>query len=176
MFLFHNTHLFHYFHVIYLIFIVFVIIFLKQIFPSICFSFFVGLTKDDSIWQLSVVWNRINDAAGFDRCALFHYNRTKHRLIKEIVFMKMSKRIAVFFLLILLTFTLSACKNKDEKAIIGQWSVNADGILQMTGLTQEEYDGALSWLELCGVTNGYTQEFSSATTEFLPEFNFKGIF
>lgn len=43
-------------------------------------------------------------------------------------------------------------------------------------LTQEEYDGAVSWLALCGVTNGYTQEFSSATTEFLPEFNFKGIF
>lgn len=54
--------------------------------------------------------------------------------------MKMTKRIAAFFLLILLTFTLSACKNKDEKAIIGQWSVNVDGILQMTGLTQEEYD------------------------------------
>lgn len=43
-------------------------------------------------------------------------------------------------------------------------------------LTQEEYDGAVSWMELCGVTNGYTQEFSSATTEFLPEFNFNGIF
>ncbi|MGN1306176.1 MAG: radical SAM protein [Faecousia sp.] len=42
-------------------------------------------------------------------------------------------------------------------------------------VTQEEYDGAVSWLELCGVTNGYTQEFSSATTEFLPEFNFEGI-
>ncbi|MGM9552666.1 MAG: radical SAM protein [Faecousia sp.] len=43
-------------------------------------------------------------------------------------------------------------------------------------LTQEEYDGAVSWMELCGVSNGYTQEFSSATTEFLPEFNFNGIF
>ncbi len=43
-------------------------------------------------------------------------------------------------------------------------------------LTQEEYDGAVSWMELCGVTNGYTQEFSSATTEFLPEFNLDGIF
>ena len=54
--------------------------------------------------------------------------------------MKMSKRIAAFFLLIALCFTLAACKNKDEKAIIGQWSVNVDGILQMTGLTQEQYD------------------------------------
>lgn len=43
-------------------------------------------------------------------------------------------------------------------------------------LTKEEYDGALSWMELCGVTNGYTQEFSSATTEFLPEFNFEGLY
>lgn len=43
-------------------------------------------------------------------------------------------------------------------------------------LTQAEYDGAVSWMELCGVINGYTQEFSSATTEFLPDFNFEGIF
>lgn len=43
-------------------------------------------------------------------------------------------------------------------------------------LTQEEYDGAVSWLELCGVTNGYTQEFSSATTEMLPAFNLDGIY
>lgn len=43
-------------------------------------------------------------------------------------------------------------------------------------LTQEEYDGAVSWMELCGVTNGYTQEFSSATMELLPEFNFDGLY
>ena len=43
-------------------------------------------------------------------------------------------------------------------------------------LTREEYDGALSWMELCGVTNGFTQEFASATTELLPEFNFDGIY
>lgn len=43
-------------------------------------------------------------------------------------------------------------------------------------LTQEEYDGAVSWMELCGVTNGFTQEFASATTELLPEFNFDGIY
>ena len=76
----------------------------------------------------------------FDRCVFLHYNRTKHRLIKEIVFMKMSKRIAAFFLLIALCFTLAACKQKNEGTIIGQWSVNVDGILQMTGLTQEQYD------------------------------------
>ena len=43
-------------------------------------------------------------------------------------------------------------------------------------LSQEEYDGALSWMELCGITNGYTQEFSSATTEMLPVFDFEGIY
>ena len=43
-------------------------------------------------------------------------------------------------------------------------------------LSQEEYDGAVSWMELCGITNGYTQEFSSATTEMLPAFDFEGIY
>lgn len=42
-------------------------------------------------------------------------------------------------------------------------------------LTREEYDGALSWMSLCGLKRGYTQDFSSATTEYLPEFNFDGI-
>lgn len=42
-------------------------------------------------------------------------------------------------------------------------------------LTRDEYDGALSWMSLCGLKRGYTQDFSSATTEYLPEFNFDGI-
>lgn len=42
-------------------------------------------------------------------------------------------------------------------------------------LTEEEYDGAVSWMELCGLTNGYTQDFSAATTEYLPDFDFSGI-
>ena len=42
-------------------------------------------------------------------------------------------------------------------------------------LTEEEYDGAVSWMGLCGLTNGYTQDFSAATTEYLPEFDFVGI-
>ena len=42
------------------------------------------------------------------------------------------------------------------------------------GITREEYDGALSWMELCGLT-GYWQEFSSATTEYLPDFGDKGL-
>ncbi len=42
-------------------------------------------------------------------------------------------------------------------------------------ITQEEYDGAVSWLELCGLNSGFTQEFSSANTQFLPDFDFRGI-
>lgn len=42
-------------------------------------------------------------------------------------------------------------------------------------LTAEEYDGAVSWMELCGITNGFTQDFSAATTEYLPDFDFGGI-
>ncbi len=42
-------------------------------------------------------------------------------------------------------------------------------------LTPEEYEGAVSWLELCGVQQGYTQELSAATEELLPEFNFEGL-
>ena len=43
-------------------------------------------------------------------------------------------------------------------------------------LTPEEYEGAESWLELCGIENGYTQDLSAASDELLPEFNFDGIF
>ena len=43
-------------------------------------------------------------------------------------------------------------------------------------ITEEEYDGAVSWMEFCGLENGFTQEFSSATTELLPSFDFDGIF
>lgn len=42
-------------------------------------------------------------------------------------------------------------------------------------LTPEEYEGAVSWLELCGVQQGYTQELSAATKELLPKFNFEGL-
>ncbi len=42
-------------------------------------------------------------------------------------------------------------------------------------LSEEEYAGAVSWLALCGLTNGYTQDFSAATTEYLPVFDFGGI-
>ena len=42
-------------------------------------------------------------------------------------------------------------------------------------VTQEEYDGALSWMEFCGIQRGYTQDFSAATTEYLPEFDLSGL-
>lgn len=42
-------------------------------------------------------------------------------------------------------------------------------------LTQEEYVGAVSWMQLCGLTFGYTQDPSAATKELLPDFNFDGI-
>ena len=42
-------------------------------------------------------------------------------------------------------------------------------------LTREEYDGAVSWMELCGITEGFVQDFSAATTEYLPTFDGAGI-
>ena len=47
---------------------------------------------------------------------------------------------------------------------------------QMPGLdrpiTQEEYDGVLSYMELLGIEDGFTQEFSSATDAYIPTWNF----
>lgn len=42
-------------------------------------------------------------------------------------------------------------------------------------LTQEEYDGALSWMELCGLEMGYAQDLTAATTELLPDFNLQNF-
>lgn len=42
-------------------------------------------------------------------------------------------------------------------------------------ITEEEYAAVESWMDFCGIRNGYTQEFSSATTEYLPDFNLEGI-
>ena len=43
-------------------------------------------------------------------------------------------------------------------------------------LSEEEYASALSWMELCGLKRGFSQERSAATTELLPEFDFSGLF
>lgn len=42
-------------------------------------------------------------------------------------------------------------------------------------LTQEEYDGAVSWMQLCGLTQGFVQDLSAATTQQLPTFDFCGL-
>ncbi len=54
--------------------------------------------------------------------------------------MKPIKRIVALLLLALMALSFSACKDQKEESIIGQWSVNEEGVLQMTGLTKEEYD------------------------------------
>ncbi len=43
-------------------------------------------------------------------------------------------------------------------------------------ITEDEYAAVESWMEFCGIRNGYTQDFTSATTEYLPDFNLEGIF
>lgn len=42
-------------------------------------------------------------------------------------------------------------------------------------LTAEEYDGAVSWLELCGIRNGFVQDLAAASDELLPDFDFSGL-
>ena len=41
--------------------------------------------------------------------------------------------------------------------------------------TEDEYDAALSYLELLGIENGFTQDFSAATEEYIPDFSFEGL-
>ena len=42
-------------------------------------------------------------------------------------------------------------------------------------ITQEEYDAVLSYLYLLELDNGYTQDFSAATAEYIPDFNLEGL-
>ena len=42
-------------------------------------------------------------------------------------------------------------------------------------ITEDEYDAALSYLELLGLENGFTQDFSAATEEYIPDFSFEGL-
>lgn len=39
-------------------------------------------------------------------------------------------------------------------------------------ITEEEYDGVLSYMELLGIEDGFTQEFSSAADSYIPQWNF----
>ena len=42
-------------------------------------------------------------------------------------------------------------------------------------VTEDEYAAVQSWAELCGLTNGFTQELSAATPEQIPEFDGTGV-
>ena len=42
-------------------------------------------------------------------------------------------------------------------------------------LTEEEYDRAVDYLYLCGWENGFVQELSSATEDFIPDFDLSGV-
>ena len=42
-------------------------------------------------------------------------------------------------------------------------------------ITEEEYDAVLSYLEFLGIENGYTQDFSAATEDYIPDFSFEGL-
>jgi putative pyruvate formate lyase activating enzyme len=42
-------------------------------------------------------------------------------------------------------------------------------------VSETEYDAVLSYLELLGIENGYTQDFSAATADYIPDFNLEGL-
>lgn len=42
-------------------------------------------------------------------------------------------------------------------------------------ITEEEYDAAVSYLAFLGIQNGYTQDFSAAAEEYIPDFSFEGL-
>lgn len=42
-------------------------------------------------------------------------------------------------------------------------------------VTDEEYAACVSWMEFCGIENGFTQGAEAATTEYLPDFHLGGI-
>lgn len=42
-------------------------------------------------------------------------------------------------------------------------------------VTEEEYAAAQSWMELCGIREGFLQDFSAASKDYVPEFNLEGV-
>lgn len=42
-------------------------------------------------------------------------------------------------------------------------------------VTETEYDAALSYLELLGIENGFTQDFSAASGDYIPQFDGTGL-
>ena len=43
------------------------------------------------------------------------------------------------------------------------------------GITEEEYDAVLSYMDLLGITDGFTQDFQSATEEYIPSWDLTGL-
>lgn len=71
--------------------------------------------------------------------------------------MKTVKSIIALLVMLVMILSLSACKKDDAPSIIGTWSVNREGILSMTGLTQEEYDNFVQM----GVEQTVTMEYNN---------------
>ncbi len=42
-------------------------------------------------------------------------------------------------------------------------------------ITEEEYDAAVSYLEFLGIESGFTQDFTAASEEYIPDFSFEGL-
>ena len=42
-------------------------------------------------------------------------------------------------------------------------------------VTPEEYAAVLSWMQLCGISDGFVQDSAAASTEYIPEFNLEGL-
>ena len=42
-------------------------------------------------------------------------------------------------------------------------------------ITQDEYDAVLSYLYLLELDNGYTQDFSAASADYIPDFDLEGL-
>lgn len=42
-------------------------------------------------------------------------------------------------------------------------------------VTEEEYGAVLSYLDFLGIENGFTQDFSAASEDYIPDFSFEGL-
>jgi putative pyruvate formate lyase activating enzyme len=42
-------------------------------------------------------------------------------------------------------------------------------------ITEEEYDAVLSYLDLLGIEDGFTQDFHSATEQYIPKWDLSGL-
>ena len=42
-------------------------------------------------------------------------------------------------------------------------------------ISEMEYDAVLSYMELLGIADGYTQDFSAAVEEYIPDWDLSGL-